>query len=222
MNIPESMPGSFVFVSVEDTGKGIPTEIMPRIFEPFFSTKPLSTGTGLGLSVAYGVAKQHNGWITVKSEQNKGSVFTVYLPAYAKEPVVEEEEDFVLESYQGRGKRILVVEDELHVRQFITSLLTENGYKVFETLSIKEALQQFERLSGNIDLLFSDVVLPDGSAIDLVETIKSRKPSCRILLSSGYMDEKSQYQVIKQRGFLFLRKPYSALDLLKFIKKALQ
>lgn len=218
--IPESRPGKFVYLSVADTGVGMDKEILQRIFEPFFSTKEV--GTGLGLSVVYGIVKEHEGWINVYSEPGQGSTFKVYLPAFYVEPEDETEETVSLQELRGRGERILLVEDEEGVREFVRRALSENGYVVFEATSAEEALDIFERAKGRFRLVFSDVVLPDESGLQLVDQLLFRKPELRVLLSSGYADQKSQWPVICERGFRFLQKPYALPDLLRAIREAVE
>ncbi len=219
--IPESRPGRFVCLSVEDTGEGMDKETMRHIFEPFFSTKEVGKGTGLGLSVVYGIVKQHEGWINVESEVGRGSTFKVYLPVSSAKLEDETEEKISLAGLQGKGERILLVEDEEGVRKFATRVLGENGYVVFEAEDAKEALDIFKREEGNFHLIFCDVVLPDRSGLQLVEQLVSHTGELRVLMSSGYADQKSQWPVIRERGFQFLTKPYALRDLLRGIREAI-
>jgi signal transduction histidine kinase/ActR/RegA family two-component response regulator len=220
--IPEARPGKFVRLSIEDTGIGMDKEIIQHIFEPFFSTKGIGKGTGLGLSTVYGIVKQHKGWINVYSEPGRGSAFKVYLPAFPGKPEHETKKMISLEELKGNGERILLVEDEERVREFIRSALTENGYIVFEATDAKEALEIFEEEKGNFHLVLSDVVLTDKSGLHLVEQLLSRKPKLRVLLSSGYTGQKSQWTIIRQRGYRFLQKPYAITDLLQAIKETVE
>lgn len=220
--IPEARPGKFVCLSVEDTGVGMDKETIQHIFEPFFSTKEAGKGTGLGLSVVYGIVKQHEGWINVYSEPGRSSTFKVYLPAFSIKVEEETKETISLRELQGSGKRILLVEDEEGVRGFATRVLRENGYVVFEAVDAREALDIFEKEKGNFHLVFSDVVLPDKSGLELVDQLLSRKPEFRILLSSGYVDQKSQWSAIRERGFQFIQKPYNLPDLLRAIREAVE
>ncbi len=220
-NIPESRPGKFVSISIEDTGIGMEKNILPRIFEPFFSTKEAGKGTGLGLSVVYGIIKQHNGWINVFSEPGKGSTFRVYLPAFSERLEDESQEAVSLQEFQGNGERILLVEDEKGVQSLAKTGLKENGYTVFEASNAKEAVEIFKREEGNFDLIFTDVVLPDTDGLQLIEKLLLYNANLLVLLSSGYTDQKSQWEHIRQKGFQFLQKPYSLYDLLKAVKTVL-
>jgi len=219
--IPESRPGKFVCLSVGDTGVGMDKGSIEHIFEPFFSTKETGKGTGLGLSVIYGIAKQHEGWINVYSEPGRGSTFRFYLPAFSIKVEDETKEAISLKELQGSGERILLVEDEEGVRKLAMRVLGENGYVVFEAANAKEALDIFEREEGKIHLAFCDVVLPDRTGLELVDQLLSRKPELRVLMSSGYADQKSQWPVIRERGFRFLQKPYALPDLLRAIREGI-
>ena len=214
--IHDARPGRFVCLSIEDTGSGIARDVLDQIFEPFFSTKGPTKGTGLGLAVVYGIIRQHGGWINVYSEQNQGTAFKVYLPSVhdgdaecAEETAAKEPE-----AAHGCGQRILLVEDEEAVRELASRALKENGYTVFEAGAYEEAIEVFEREGGNFDLIFSDVVLPDKSGIRLIDELLSQRPDIQVLVSSGYTDQKSQWPVIQEKGFRFLQKPYSLVDLL--------
>jgi len=193
-------------------------ETIRHIFEPFFTTKGVGKGTGLGLSVIYGIIQQHNGWIHVYSEPGQGSIFRVYLPA-----VFDKEEQSDIEKAgkkfpKGNGERILIVEDEEMVRSFTRKALVKNGYKVFTAANVNEAKRVFTSNNRDFELLFSDVVLPDGNGIELVDQILSEKPQIKVLLASGYTDKKSQWPLIKKRGFEFMQKPYDLGDLLRTLR----
>jgi len=219
----EARPGDFVYLLVEDTGIGIDEEMVHRIFEPFFTTKERGKGTGLGLSVVYGIIKQHGGWINVYSEPGKGSTFKIYLPALLseKEAKAGEEKVTPLEILQGGGERILIVEDSDAVREFAVNVLRDNGYRPFEARNVREAMELFSGEGGDFHLLFSDVILPDGTGQQLADELRSRKSDLKILLSSGYSDGESRCKIAMSEDFHFLQKPYSPAELLEAIKSAL-
>ncbi|MDY7041354.1 MAG: ATP-binding protein, partial [Chloroflexota bacterium] len=221
--IPEARPGRFVCLSVVDTGIGMDKETASYIFEPFFSTK--EKGTGLGLAVVYGIVLQHEGWINVYSEPGLGSTFKVYLPAFSVAPkegeITETPFSEVSEELQGNGERILLVEDDEGISKYARRVLGENGYIVLAAADTKEALHIFEREKGQFDLVFSDVVLPDKSGVQLIELLLSRQPDLPVLLSSGYTDQKSQWTSIRERGIRFIQKPYSLYELLRAIRNAI-
>jgi len=218
--ITEARPGDFVRIMVSDTGVGIPPEVLPRIFEPFFTTKDQGKGTGLGLSAAYGIVKQHNGWIDVSSERGKGTKVTVYLPALGtrlESESLADNEQPVRGNLRGEGTRILLVEDDAAVRAYSARVLRQNGYVVVEAGSGREAREAFER--EPFGLVFSDVILPDANGFVLADELCERWPETKIILTSGYTDriaDARQYGGSRR----FLHKPYSAADLLRAIKAA--
>ena len=218
-NIPEARAGKFVRLTVSDTGVGMEDETIQRIFEPFFSTKATGRGTGLGLSVVYGIVKQHAGWIHVSSVRNEGSTFAIYIPAATPKIDKKIKESVCMDEFQGDGSRVLVVEDEKGVKDFTTEALKENGYRVLSAGSAGEAISVFEREDGHVDLVLSDVVLSDKNGIELVDELLLRKPQLKVILCSGYTGKKSQWFVIQQRGFRFLQKPYSMIDLIRAVKE---
>lgn len=219
---PEAREGKFVCLSVRDTGVGMSPDILSRIFEPFFTTKRLGGGTGLGLSVVHGIVKEHQGWIAVESSLGKGATFRIYLPASGSVPEEEMEPVVSLPSLRGMAERILVVEDDESVRDFLRRGLSKNGYQVFDAATAKEAFGVFEKEGRNVDLLFSDIVLPDDTGPRLAELFLKLKPGIGVLLSSGYSDEKSDWFATQQHKYIYLPKPYSLEDLLKSVRNALE
>ena len=215
-----SRPGNFVCLSFFDSGEGIDKKVIPQIFEPFFTTK--ANGTGLGLSVVYGIVKQHNGWITVHSEPGGGTTFDIYFPALAsgEEEIVEQE--LSLMEVGGNGERILFIEDETGVRELSSKALRDYGYEVIEAKNAGEAREIFEKQKRNFQLVVCDIILPDKSGIELMENIQSLHPNIKILFISGYADHRSHWPEVVKTGMPFLQKPYSLVDLLKMIKEALE
>ncbi|MFH1007615.1 MAG: PAS domain S-box protein [Candidatus Latescibacterota bacterium] len=219
----DAHPGEFVCLSILDTGAGMDQATKDRIFEPFFTTKGLGKGTGLGLSVVYGIVAQHQGWITVQSVPGEGTTFMVYLPAFFEEQEEEDPETCLsLEAARGHGERILLVEDEESIRDFSARVLSENGYAVFSAGTVQEALVQFEQEAGSFDLLFCDVVLPDGRGHKLVARLLGEKPGIPVLFTSGYSDERSEWEAIREAGHPYLQKPYAIFDLLNAVRDAIQ
>ncbi|NQT25970.1 response regulator [candidate division KSB1 bacterium] len=221
-HVPEARAGQFVRLTLTDTGVGMNEMTTQHIFEPFFSTKGPGQGTGLGLSVVYGIVSQHEGWIDVTSEMDVGSSFDVYFPSVHEEPVSTEEESYDLEALKGKGERILVVEDEDGLRDFVRSALTKHGYQVLTAGNSAEALNIFLREDGEFDLVFSDVVLPDENGLILLDRLLKEKPDTPVLLTSGYTDHKSQWPIIERKGYPFLPKPYNLGLMLKTIKATIQ
>jgi len=217
---PEARPGEFVCLSIADDGIGMTQDMIQEIFEPFFTTK--EGGTGLGLSVVYGIVKQHGGWIKIYSAPGIGSNFQIFFPvANDEEIVVDSEEEFKSQDLQGRGETILVVEDDESVRQVTVEALLENGYNVTEVSSAKEAMSIFKKRAGAFDLVFSDIVLPDETGVQLVERLTKIKPGIRVIFVSGYPGQKSQWADITKQGYPFLQKPYTLKSLLLTIRECI-
>jgi len=217
----DARPGPFVRISVSDTGAGMSKDILEHIFEPFFSTKGIGKGTGLGLSVVYGIVKQHDGWIHVNSHTGHGSAFHIYLPVVQPESKMESTDDGGMTAFLGNGERILMIEDDERVRQFAEKGLAHSGYKVVHAFTADQAITLFSREKSEIDLVFSDVVLPDRSGIELFEELIRIKPELKVVFTSGYTDHKAQWPLIQERGFRYLQKPYGLADLLKTIRSTL-
>ncbi len=216
--MPEAEEGRFVRLLMSDTGVGIPQETLEHIFEPFFSTKEVGKGTGLGLSVVYGIIKMYQGWIHVESQPGEGTQFEIYFPAGEGTEELGVSQSCDLDAIDGSGRRILVVEDEDKVREFALRGLSRSGYEVLCASDLKEAETIFTREKGAFHLVLSDVVLPDGSGLDLVEGLVQQRPDLGVLLSSGYTDYRSRWPVIQDRGYRFLEKPYTLCDLLYTIR----
>jgi PAS domain S-box-containing protein len=217
-SLPDARAGSFVRLTVEDTGSGMDADTARRVFEPFFSTKGPAKGTGLGLSVVYGIVQQHKGWLCVESEPGRGSTFSLYLPATTESVDSARERVPAPQHPAGRGERVLVVEDERTVRDLATRALRQSGYEVLEASSVEDALAVVERENGRLDLVFSDVVLPGESGVQLAQTLSADRPEIPVLLSSGHTDERSQYDAIREGELPFLPKPYTLPDLLKAVR----
>ncbi len=222
-NIVLDKPGlekKFVKLSISDTGHGIKRDVLEKIFDPFFTTKEIGKGTGLGLSVVYGIVKQHGGFIDVNSQEGKGTTFDVYFPAAPRASVKGQERTKGASSARGRGQNILLVEDEEAVRKVIREVLLENGYLVTCCKTIQEAKDALKE-KEDFHLLLSDVVLPDGSGVDLATELRNTNPELAILLMSGYVDNRVSEEEIKRRGFFYFRKPFKISQLLSAIADAL-
>ena len=212
--------GKFVCLAIEDDGAGMTKEVLERIFEPFFSTKKIGEGIGLGLAVVDNIIRQHKGWLDVSSEPGRGSIFKVYLPASAAEPQ-KALPRVAWNGPKGNGERILMVEDEKLLRNSLEMVLEMNGYSVFTAGSAQEAIDLFKRENGNFHLIFSDIILQDRNGIDLVQELLLKKPELRVLFTSGYMDVESHWSVIQEKGFKFLQKPYEISEILGMISASL-
>ncbi len=216
---PEAEPGIYVVLSVHDTGYGMDENTKRKIFEPFFTTKGRGKGTGLGLSTVYGIVKQNKGFIEVTSKPGEGSTFDIYVPIAKGEAVVENQ---VAELVVPKGtETILLVEDEVIVRRLASQLLKKQGYRVLEAKDAREAMALFQENEGNIDLLFTDIVMPGMSGRQLSEHLLGTKPNLRVLYMSGHNEE-----IIDKYGCLnadepLLQKPFSSADLSWKIREVL-
>jgi PAS domain S-box-containing protein len=218
---PDKKTGDFVRLSVIDSGVGMDIETQNHIFEPFFTTKGVGKGTGLGLSVVYGIIMQHDGWVEVNSEAGKGTNFDLYIPISTEVTNDTAEQDTDNAKPSGEGKRILLVEDEAGLRQITAKLLRTSGFEVFEAEDYKKAQALFKKEKGKFDLLLSDVILPDKTGIDLAEELLAKNPDLKLVLCSGYTDDRSQWPLIRERGYKFLQKPYSLDELLSMIMEGI-
>ena len=220
---PERRAGRYVCLSVSDTGGGIPAEILPRIFEPFFTTKAVGKGTGLGLATVYGIVKQHSGWIEVESRVGQGTTFHIFLPA-SREASVKPDEitTTIIEALPGGTETILLVEDEQPVRDLVRGVLSGRGYRVLEAATGVQALEVWRRHKDEIDLLFTDIVMPDGmTGRDLAEKVQVEKPGLKAIFTSGYSAEIIGKDFILQEGLNYLQKPFLPQKLAHAIRKCL-
>ena len=212
---PELKPGDYVVLSVTDEGEGMSPEVVSKAFDPFYSTKDIGKGAGLGLSTVYGFAKQAGGHAIIHSRPGKGTTVELYLPRFTDQ--VESDEHPPERSdpeKPGRGERILVVEDQPMVRTHVERLLTKMGYEVTAVSNATQALSRLS-LSAKFDLVFTDVVMPGGmTGQDLAEEIKKIDPTMKILFTSGYPAYAFQHLGITEMQELkLLRKPYRRLEL---------
>jgi len=214
------MPGKYALISVTDTGIGMDEKKRERIFEPFFTTKDGGKGIGLGLSVVYGIIKQHHGYINVRSQSGKGSTFTLYLPLIS---TVEEEKRPTRSSAlpQGTGT-ILLAEDDTDVRNLSRWALEEFGYDVIEASDGLDAIRKFTENRDKIQLLLIDVVMPHKNGAEVFDEIRKLKPEVKVLFMSGYPAELLRKEDVLQAGSHFIAKPVSPRNLLKEVTRALE
>ena len=212
-------PGSYVLLSVKDTGVGMDEATLERIFEPFFTNKGLGKGTGLGLSMVYGIIKQHEGFIQVASKPGAGAEFSIYFPAADHEPDAARSSEPA--ATQRGSATILVVEDEKSVRKLVMEVLPKLGYRVLAAADGEEAIKVFERWGDQIDLVLLDAILPKFGGREVYEQIRKRKPSVRFVFTSGYNEEFINRKFELDPSFLFLRKPFSTKELTALIQTAL-
>jgi signal transduction histidine kinase/ActR/RegA family two-component response regulator len=217
---PEAVPGSYAALSVSDTGPGIDPAIVGHIFEPFFTTKAKGEGTGLGLSMVYGIVKQSRGWIAVSSEAGTGTTFTVYLPYAASGPDLAREGSEAAAKMPGTGT-ILLVEDQASVRALAVSVLRGCGYTVLEAESGEEAESMAAGHEGAIDLLLTDVVLPGMTGKDLADRLAVARPETAVLFTSGYAEDVIAHRGVLAPGIRYLPKPYAPQVLAAKVRESL-
>lgn len=218
---PEARIGEFVCLSVADTGCGIDSITLNRIFEPFYTTKDVGKGTGLGLATAYGIIKQHNGWIEVDSQVGFGTTFRIYFPATAR---VSTPEAGTIETrpFSGGSETILVVEDEDPLRELVTEILITYGYKVISAESGVAALKLWELHKNKVDLLLTDMVMPLGvSGRELADRLQQEQPALKVIYTSGYSPGMAGKDLALLEGFNFLAKPYPPSRLIEAVRESL-
>jgi two-component system cell cycle sensor histidine kinase/response regulator CckA len=223
---PELLPGEYVLIEVRDTGCGMTPEVMRKIFEPFFSTKEIGRGTGLGLSTVYGIVKQTGGYIFAESEAGDGTVMRVYLPRFV-DTAAETEQAPVdrrpekPKDLTGRGT-VLLVEDEDAVRSFAARALGQRGYNVLQATTGVEALEIFAGHQGEVDLVVSDVVMPEMDGPTLFEKLRRQRPDLKVIFISGYAEDAFRQHLAENEDFMFLQKPFDLKELAAAVKAALQ
>lgn len=213
-------PGEWIRVIISDTGCGIPTEVLPHIFEPFFTTKAPGVGTGLGLAQVYGIIKQHNGYIEVESELNEGTTFTLFLPAL---PTVEltGPTGETGELIRGQGETILVVEDDSATREGVREVLEALNYNVLVAIDGKEALDLYGKNAERIDLIITDLVMPDVGGMTLYQKLKERQPTVKVVMMTGYPLGEGTRELLDRGSVIWLQKPLSTKTLCETVFHAL-
>ena len=218
---PRAQAKHYVQISVADTGKGMDEQTQKRIFEPFFSTRSNAGGTGLGLAVVYGIVRSHNGFIEVESALGVGSTFHLFFPVQ-EDIVVPRLADMAQPDEIESGKEtILVVEDEDGLRELLTTILQLNGYKVFSASDGEEALKCYTNHKEKINLVLSDMGLPKQSGLEVFKAIRGIDPRGRMILASGYLDQKQRQDVLESGIRGFIQKPYKPQEILKAVRQVL-
>ncbi|MBD3370563.1 tetratricopeptide repeat protein [Candidatus Fermentibacteria bacterium] len=213
---------SFVCLKVSDQGTGMTPEEIERIFDPFYTTKGEGRGTGLGLSVVHGLVKQHDGLIDVESDEGKGTVFHVYFPEATHEMLPTMLDDEEERDFSGSDELILLVEDNPDVLQFLNEVLEAHNYRVVLSETLAEARKVLAQRGLEMDLLFTDVMLPDGTGIELARELREERPELPILVGSGYTPSPEDQEFIARHAKAFLPKPYRMADILTSVYSALR
>jgi two-component system cell cycle sensor histidine kinase/response regulator CckA len=227
----KGMPSAdYVLVEVSDTGTGIPPDIIDKIFEPFFSTKEVGKGTGLGLSTVYGIVKQTGGFVYVDSRAGEGTTFRIFLPRHHQDK--EQPDEAVADSGAVKAEAkpradltgqetILLVEDENDLRSLNARGLRSRGYSVIEASNGVEAMEALERVNGAVDLVVSDVVMPEMDGPTLLRAMRERNPNLKIIFVSGYAEDAFDKSLLKDEQFNFLAKPFSLKQLVESVKETM-
>ena len=214
--------GDYVVLEVIDEGTGMDVETRRRVFEPFFTTKGDTKGTGLGLATCYGIVLQACGAIFFDTEVGQGTTFQVYLPRSQQGVAAAAPALDTASTRTGRGELVLVVEDDASVRQVTIRVLTQAGYRVLEATNLVQAVKLTRSASGPIDLLLTDLVLPDGTGGDVAERVAELRPDIRVLYVSGYIDDPGVRRGISENEIEFLSKPFSPTRLVARVREVLE
>jgi len=215
----DARPGRHLLLSVKDTGVGMPEGVLSRLFEPFFTTKGPGRGTGLGLSIIYGIIQQGGGFLLVESDVDRGSTFHIYLPAVLDKPVAPVA---TVEPELPKGtETILLVEDEVLVRSLVSKFLNSQGYRVLSAARGSDAIQLAAEHGSRIDLLLSDVILPNMNGRQIYERLAQSMPTLRVLFMSGYTENIIAPHGVLEGGFYFVQKPFSLKELARKVREAL-
>ncbi|MCD6272390.1 MAG: response regulator [Deltaproteobacteria bacterium] len=216
-DFPGLKPGNYVKLTITDDGRGMDQETRKRIFEPFFTTK--FEGRGLGMAAAYGIVKNHGGWISVDSEPGQGTILTIYLPA--TQAKVQKPEQSKIERIKGTGT-ILVIEDEEMVMAVCREMLERLGYHVLEAKTGQEAINAAKTYGGEIDLAMLDILLPDMSGNTIYPFLMEARPNLKVIVYSGYSIDGPAEEIIDAGAQDFLQKPFTIAALSEKLKKVLE
>ncbi len=217
---PFGPPGRYAHITVSDTGTGMDAGTRERIFEPFFTTKEFGKGTGLGMSIVYGIVKQHAGSISVYSEPGRGTTFKIYLPLTADPPAATGAAASVVEP-RGGTETILVAEDDRTVREMLRLVLQDYGYRVIEAADGQEAVDLFRERGDGVDLLLLDVIMPKKNGREVAQAVRDLRPHMRLVYMSGYTADIIRKEGIAEEGIPFLPKPVNPTELLQTVRQTL-
>jgi CheY-like chemotaxis protein len=219
-NHPELKPGNYVLLQVSDTGAGMTPDILERIFEPFFTTKGKGKGTGLGLPSVFGIVRQFGGEIICYSEAGKGTTFKIYLPQ-SMETVAEEAPPTTVNDLPGGSETIFIVDDEIHIVSMLNQILSKIGYKVLSATNSSMAIERCKEYQGAIDVVLSDIIMPDMNGVELVSILREDRPQLKAVFMSGYTNNMAVESAGMDTNTVFLQKPFTFEDLARKIRDSL-
>ncbi|MBN1757055.1 MAG: response regulator [Chitinispirillaceae bacterium] len=217
---PSLRPGRYVMMKISDTGTGMDERTRTRIFDPFFSTKEPGKGTGLGLATVYGIVKQNRGFISIESEPGKGTAFSIYLP-WTKKIIVSGGTVETAVKISTGNETILVVEDNVYVRNVTGLILEKAGYRVIKAADANEALSQMRHEETEIDLLLTDIVMPDINGLELARQFLTMRPGVKVIFTSGYTADVIPYHELHIPGVSLIDKPFTTTTILATIRDVL-
>jgi two-component system, cell cycle sensor histidine kinase and response regulator CckA len=217
--LSEARPGEYICLSVSDNGLGMSTEVQQRIFEPFFTTKSPGHGTGLGLSVVYGIVTGHHGWIDVESSEGKGTKFRVYLPQFKGQAAKERET--TNEALPHGKEKILIVDDQQIILDVGGAILKRAGYQVLTAEDGIKAIELYKANPDEIDLVILDLSMPRMSGRETLIELRKLNPKLKVMISSGYDDRNSITDLISKGACGFLQKPYRIHQILQAVRKVI-
>ena len=218
----EIIPGDYVMITVTDDGVGMSNDTRRHIFEPFFTTKEPGKGTGLGLSTTYGIVKQSKGYITVRSEQERGTTFTVYLPRSTALIPAPASPLAPVEALPLAARTILLVEDEAAVRKLSARMLEKAGYRVLQAENANAAASLFALHASEIALVLTDVIMPGGSGPELFQRLRMQQPALRVVYMSGYSEQAEVHMMGMDGSHSFVQKPFTSQDLTSMVRETLE
>ncbi len=210
--MPDLSSGNWIRIEVRDTGIGIAPEVRPHIFEPFFTTKPVGQGTGLGLAQVYGIIKQHGGSIDVLSQVGAGTSFIIYLPALALPTELYSAEGCEPQEIQGQGETVLLVEDDWAARNALESLLASQNYHVLTAANGNEALQIYTQADGAVQVVVSDIVMPEMGGVELYHALRAHCPGLKVLFITGHPLSEENQALLEEGQVAWLQKPFSVRE----------
>lgn len=218
-NQTEFVSGDYIQLTVTDNGKGMTPEILEKLFEPFFTTKDVNKGTGLGLATVYGIVKQNNGFIKVQSEPSFGATFRIYLPHHPGESITQPKNEKTVAGHAN--ETILLVEDEPSILQMATTMLKKLGYTVLAASTASDALKMARNHDSAIQLVMTDVIMPDMNGRDVVNILQADYPDIKCLFMSGYTSDVISKHGVLDEGVQFIQKPFTMNDLAEGVRRAL-